>query len=562
MTEKELRTKVVEVAKSYYGCKESDGSHKQIIDTYNSASEGYKMTYSDAWCAAYVTTVGIKSELSDIILKECSCERMINLYQKCGRFIEDDSYIPTNGDIIFYDFDDSGSGDNTGRSDHVGIVVSVNGTTMKIIEGNMSDAVGYRTIQVNARYIRGYGIPDYKSKSTKTSNSINNTVSTGNMKYNKNNKPLVCMQTQSTCYKGTGKMTVKGILWHSTGANNPWLKRYIQPSDDAVDRDKWLELLGKNQYKNDWNHITRQAGLNCWIGKLADGTITTVQTMPWDYRPWGCGSGSKGSCNNGWIQFEICEDSLNDKDYFNKVYKEACEITAYLCDMYNLDPYGYQIVNGVKIPVILCHKDSGNLGFGSSSHVDVYHWFNKYGKNMDDVRNDVATLMKYINVTTTPSSSTTQEVSSSSVIKKNDVVKIASNATYYSGKSIPTWVKNKTWIVKNVIGDRAIIDKSSDGENSICSPINTKFLTVVTSSNNSTTTTTTFTPYKVRVTTDYLNIRKGAGTNYGTNDAIKNKGVYTIVDESSGKGATKWGLLKSYEKNRNGWISLDYTKRI
>ena len=177
----------------------------------------------------------------------------------------------------------------------------------------------------------------------------------GKMKYSSSNKPLVCMQTQSTCYKGTSTMTVKGILWHSTGANNPNLKRYVQPSDNASDRAKWLELLGKNSYGNDWNHITHQAGLNCWIGKLADGTVTTVQTMPWNYKPWGCGSGSKGSCNNGWIQFEICEDGLADKEYFEKVYKEACEITAYLCKMYNIDPKGTVTVNGVEVPTILCH---------------------------------------------------------------------------------------------------------------------------------------------------------------------------------------------------------------
>ena len=55
--------------------------------------------------------------------------------------------------------------------------------------------------------------------------------------------------------------------------------------------------------------------MNAWIGKLADGSVAAVQTMPWDFRPWGCGSGSKGSCNSGWIQFEICEDALTDADY-------------------------------------------------------------------------------------------------------------------------------------------------------------------------------------------------------------------------------------------------------
>ena len=217
------------------------------------------------------------------------------------------------------------------------------------------------------------------------------------MKYTSSNKPLVCMQTQSTCYKGTRKMTPKGILWHSTGANNPNLKRYVQPSDtkpaeDTYSKDQWLKILGKNQYSNDWNHIERQAGLNCWIGKLADGTVTTVQTMPWDYRPWGCGSGSKGSCNSGWMQFEICEDNLTNKEYFDAAYKEACEITAYYCKMYNIDPKGTVVHEGVTVPTILCHYDSYKLGLGSN-HGDVDHWFKKHGKTMDNVREDVAKLL-------------------------------------------------------------------------------------------------------------------------------------------------------------------------
>lgn len=169
------------------------------------------------------------------------------------------------------------------------------------------------------------------------------------MKYNKNNKPLICMQTQSTCYQNTDKMKVLGVLWHSTGANNPWLKRYVQPSDNDPNKAQLLKLLGKNAYGNDWNHTYVEAGLNCWVGKRADGNVTTVQTMPWDYAPWGCG----GGCNNGWIQFEICEDDLSDVNYFNAVYREACEITAYLCKLYNLNPKGTVTVNGKRIPVIV-----------------------------------------------------------------------------------------------------------------------------------------------------------------------------------------------------------------
>jgi hypothetical protein len=212
------------------------------------------------------------------------------------------------------------------------------------------------------------------------------------MKYNEKNKPLVCMMTQSTCYKGTRKFTPKGVLWHSTGANNPNLKRYVQPDDNAADKNYWLGKLGKNQYGNDWNHIDRQAGLNFWIGKLADGTVAAVQTMPWDYRPWGCGSGSKGSCNDTHIQFEICEDGLNDKSYWEAVYKEACEMTAYLCKMFGIDPKGSISYNGLQVPTIIDHTGSHSLGLGSN-HGDVQHWSRKYGKTMENVRNDVAAIL-------------------------------------------------------------------------------------------------------------------------------------------------------------------------
>ena len=212
------------------------------------------------------------------------------------------------------------------------------------------------------------------------------------MKYTDKNKPLVCMQTQSTCYKGTRTMTVLGVLFHSTGANNPNIKRYVQPSDNASDRAEMLKLIGTNAYHNDWNHIEHQAGLNAWIGKLADGTVAAVQTMPWNYRPWGCGSGSKGSCNTGWIQFEICEDALTDASYFSKVYQEAVELTAYLCKLYGIDPNGTAKCGSVTVPTILCHADSHKLGLGSN-HGDVLHWFPKFGKSMATVRSDVAALL-------------------------------------------------------------------------------------------------------------------------------------------------------------------------
>lgn len=213
------------------------------------------------------------------------------------------------------------------------------------------------------------------------------------MKYTPASPPLICMQRQSTCYRKTREMNVLGVLWHSTGANNPYISRYVQPDDNAKDRQELLSILGVNKYKNDWNHMDRDAGLNAWVGKLTNGDVSCVQSMPWTFRPWGCGSGSRGSLNTGWIQFEICEANLKDSAYFAEVYKEACELTAYLCKLYDIDPKGTVTVGGVKVPTILCHRDSYDYKLGSC-HSDVRHWFPMYNKSMEDVRNDVAALIK------------------------------------------------------------------------------------------------------------------------------------------------------------------------
>ena len=116
MTEKEIRSKVVEIAKGWLGCKESDGSHKKIIDTYNACKplpRSYAVKYTDAWCATFASAVGIKAGLTDIIPRECSCNQFIQLAKNMGIWVENDAYTPSAGDMILYDWDDNGVGDNT-----------------------------------------------------------------------------------------------------------------------------------------------------------------------------------------------------------------------------------------------------------------------------------------------------------------------------------------------------------------------------------------------------------------------------------------------------------------
>ena len=172
MNENELRSKFVNVMRGWLGWSEANGKHRKIIDLYNTQRPlpaGYKVKYTDEWCATTVTAAGIKSGLQDIILGECSCSRMINKYRAIGRWVENDAYVPKIGDILMYHWDDStnyASTDCKGSANHVGVVAEVSGKNMTIIEGNKHGAVATRKVQVNGRYIRGYCIPDYASKVT------------------------------------------------------------------------------------------------------------------------------------------------------------------------------------------------------------------------------------------------------------------------------------------------------------------------------------------------------------------------------------------------------------
>jgi len=159
---------VVNQAQLWLGKNEADGSHAEIINIYNShtpRARGYKVQLYDEWCATFVSAVAIKLGYTDIIPTECSCNKMIELFKKLGCWIENEDIIPKAGWVIFYDWQDSGNGDNVGRSDHVGYVENVSGSQITIIEGNKNEKVARRYLAVNGRYIRGYGVPKYDVES-------------------------------------------------------------------------------------------------------------------------------------------------------------------------------------------------------------------------------------------------------------------------------------------------------------------------------------------------------------------------------------------------------------
>ena len=180
-----------------------------------------------------------------------------------------------------------------------------------------------------------------------------------------------CILTKNDCYKEAQTIKPVGIVVHSTGANNPMLKRYVQPDDG---------LLGVNQYNNHWNQSGTEACVHAFIGKDKNGTVRCYQTLPWNYACWGVGRGSKGSYNYepfGHIQFEICEDDLSDHAYFNAAFGLAEDLCAELCQQY-----------GWSVDVIVSHAEAHKKGYGSN-HGDPDHWLKKYGWTMDNFRAEV-----------------------------------------------------------------------------------------------------------------------------------------------------------------------------
>ena len=164
----------------------------------------------------------------------------------------------------------------------------------------------------------------------------------------------------------------RGVMVHSTGANNPNLRRYVQPDDG---------ILGVNPNDNDWNRPGLDVAVHAFIGLTQTGDVAAYQILPWEYRAWHCG----GDANDTHVSFEICEDALNDRAYVDRTYQVAMELTAELCRKFGLDP--------LAPGVVIDHAEGAELGI-ASNHADVDHWWSRFGVTMDDFRAGVARLLQ------------------------------------------------------------------------------------------------------------------------------------------------------------------------
>ena len=247
------RKEFVAQLQSWVGLKESNGSHKKIIDIYNTIKPlpvGYKLKYTDAWCAGTISAAAQVCNATDIIPTECSCPRMVEKAKEMGCWVEADNHRPQYGDIVLYDWDDSGKGDNTGRPDHVGGVEKVSGDTITVIEGNYSNSVKRRTLPVNGRYIRGYIVPKYDTEPKAEEKPVARELISLQVEVLKKGCKGEAVKAMQILLAGNGcKCGSSGADGSFGPATESALKKYQQKKKLEVDAicgpATWAKLLGK-----------------------------------------------------------------------------------------------------------------------------------------------------------------------------------------------------------------------------------------------------------------------------------------------------------------------------
>lgn len=241
------RSVIVDKAASFLGAATGSAKHKQIVDTYNKYTGGrkgpwraYKVTYSDAWCATFVSAIAIMCGYEDIIPIECGCPQLIDQAKKKGIWQENDAYIPKTGDLILYDWQDSGKGDNQGVPDHVGYVRKVAGGMIYVIEGNGGNgSVIERKIEVNGKDIRGFICPKYTASAPSAQKA-------GTVKLQLTALPELHLGDRNDAVKIWQVLTgceVTGIFDDATqGITKTWQKKNGKTVDGWVGKGCWTKM--------------------------------------------------------------------------------------------------------------------------------------------------------------------------------------------------------------------------------------------------------------------------------------------------------------------------------
>ena len=262
--------KILNAARAWIGCKESNGSHKQIIDVYNAYTplpRGYKVKYTDSWCMAFISACFIKAGLAALCPLECSCGNAITKAKEMGIWQENDDITPNVGDLIMYDWNKA-----DGWPEHVGIVESVTNNQITVIEGNKSNAVGRRVINVGNASIRGYIQPNYDGSisNNQPSKPISNEKAV-NYKVKVNTKSGVnCRKKPSV---GSAKITAyaNGTQLTITKEKNGW--GYAN-NTGWVDLEYCINVSSNTSWKGDEKYYLENSEVGKWQEAMNKGFDT------------------------------------------------------------------------------------------------------------------------------------------------------------------------------------------------------------------------------------------------------------------------------------------------
>lgn len=286
----------------------------------------------------------------------------------------------------------------------------------------------------------------------------------------------------------------------------------------------------------------RQASSNYGVGR--DGRIGMY--VEEKDRSW-CSSSS--SNDNRAITIEVASDTTHPYAVTDAAYNGLIELLVDICKRNDIKELKWK-------------ADKTLIGQVDKQNMTVHRWFANKACPGDYLYNRHGQIADEVNKRLGKKPTFNENVAPSEKVKEGDVVAIEKGATYYDGKDIPDWVENKQWVVDKVSGDRVVINKSTDGKNAINSAIDDEHLTVVKTAAGKDPKPVDKS-FKVKISIPNLNIRKGPGTNYTPIGRFTGIGVFTIVDTKTGPGSSAgWGLLKAHEVKRDGWISLDYAKKI
>lgn len=308
---------------------------------------------------------------------------------------------------------------------------------------------------------------------------------------------------------------------------------------------QWTAKQGCDYFAN----TDRQCSANYVVGK--DGSIgLSVEEKD---RSW-CSSNAAN--DHRAITIEVASDTTEPYAVTDKAYSALLNLVTDICKRNGIKKLVWSTnkndrvnhLNGCNMTV---HRDYANKSCPGT------YLYNKHGEIAEEVNKRLGAATE----TTTPTTPTAPTTNTSKLeFDVGDIVNFAGGKHYDSAsatngssvKASKAKVTNTYEKGKHPYHLRAVNDNGAF-ISGVYGWVDASTVSAIKSEAN-----TTFTPYRIKVTADVLNIRKGAGTNYPTNGAIRDKGVYTIVGESTGKGATKWLKLKSGA----GYIASDYTKKI